>query len=164
MLRINKMTDYSLVLLRRIGSWPGSETHNARDLAEKVNLPLPMVSKILKVLTRGGILDSQRGAKGGYRLARPSVEISVADVIRAIEGPIAFTECTTHSAGLTATECSKAGDCPIHESWERINRIVEKALEEFSLAELLLPAPDLSGPYAARNEEAVDSRPVRGGA
>ena len=131
MIRLTKQTDYGIVLMSQIAA---SDTgrHTATDLAECTLLPLPMVSKILKKLTRGGLLASHRGAKGGYSLALEPRDISVASIIGALEGPIAITECTTE----TPHECSYEATCRVRGNWLRINDAVRGALEGITLDEM----------------------------
>src|SRR2546426_12150391 len=95
MIRLGKLTDYGLVLLTHIAQNHDRLLHTARDLAVESRLPLPTVSKLLKELLQGGLLVSHRGIKGGYSLARMPREISMAEIIAVIEGPIALTECST---------------------------------------------------------------------
>jgi len=136
MLRMSRITDYGIVLLTHLASTSGDEVHNARALAERAGLPLPVVSKILKALTREGFLHSQRGARGGYALARPPEAISVAAVIDALEGPIALTECGTHPGA-----CERESRCAVRAPWQQINRAVRDTLEQVRLSELLPSAP-----------------------
>jgi FeS assembly SUF system regulator len=136
MLRMSRITDYGIVLLAHLASAPEGQVHNARELAESAGLPLPVVSKILKALTREGLLHSQRGAKGGYALSRPAAEISVAAVIDALEGPIAITEC-----GVQPGACERESRCAVHAPWQRINRAVRQTLEGVPLSELLAARP-----------------------
>ena len=110
--RISRLTDYGIVLLAHLAGERGGTTHNARELAQRSNLPLPAVSKILKTLTHEGLLVSHRGAKGGYGLARDASEISVAEIIAALEGPIALTECT-----LGPGHCHQEITCMTHLPW-----------------------------------------------
>lgn len=131
MLRISRLTDYGIVLLAHLAEEGDGTTHNARGLAERANLPLPAVSKILKTLTHHGLLVSQRGAKGGYALARAASAISVAEIISALEGPIALTECT-----LGPGHCDQEITCMTRLPWQRINRAIHDALGRISLAEL----------------------------
>ena len=93
MFRISKLADYGVSLLAALAADRGGEPHTARGMAGRVGLPLPTVSKILKALSRQGLLVSHRGVRGGYVLARPPEEITVAEIIRALEGPIGMTEC-----------------------------------------------------------------------
>jgi FeS assembly SUF system regulator len=106
-------------------------------LAEQTRLPAPVVSKILKSLTRAGLLVSQRGSKGGYSLARTPGEISVVEMITALEGPVGFTECTIHPGA-----CAQESSCQVRDPWHRINGAVRDALERITLADLA----DLANP------------------
>ena len=134
MIRLTKQTDYGIVLLSHLAV--SSEDHlNAPELARETHLPLPMVSKILKTLARSGLLESHRGVKGGYRLARSAAAISVAEIIAALEGPIAITECAPESSD----ECSYEGFCRVRTNWQRINRAVRDALAGVSLEEMAAP-------------------------
>ena len=108
--------------------------HSANEIAAELGLALPTVSKVLKALVQYGLLVSHRGAKGGYSLAAAPEEISVAQIIAAIEGPIALTECSD-TAGL----CGQEPQCSVRGNWQRINSAVRDALERVTLAELARP-------------------------
>jgi FeS assembly SUF system regulator len=139
MIRITKQTDYGIVLLTHLASHV--ERHfNAPELAAEARLPLPMVSKILKVLAREGLLVSHRGVKGGYSLARLPEEISVAEIVAALEGPIALTECIEISG-----DCSHQSLCRVRGNWERINEAVRQALVGITLAEMAQPLSPAQG-------------------
>ena len=99
MIRLAKLTDYGLVLMTIIARGHGAPVHTARDLAAESRLPLPTVSKVLKQLLQSELLVSHRGIKGGYSLAKEPAEISLAEIISSIEGPIALTECSTDVTG-----------------------------------------------------------------
>lgn len=131
MLRITKQADYAIVLMTHIAS---SEDRwlNASELAAQAGLPQPIVSKILKLLTRGGLLTSHRGVKGGYSLERSSAAISVAEIIEALEGPISVTECVEESPA----ECSQEAFCRVRGNWQRINHVLRDALSEITLEEM----------------------------
>lgn len=137
MLRITKQSDYGIVLLSYMAGDASREIYNARDVASEAGLPLPMVSKTLKALARAGLLVSQRGVNGGYGLARPAAEISVAEIVEALEGPIAMTECSVETPGL----CDQEGQCPAQANWMKINRAVQAALETVSLEDMIQPVP-----------------------
>jgi FeS assembly SUF system regulator len=150
MLRISKLTDYGIVLLAHFADRPG-ETCNARELAESTGLPFPVVGKVLKTLAQAGLLVSHRGARGGYSLARPATAISVAEIIEALEGPIALMEC---SAG--PGHCQKEAGCRVREPWQRIHAAIRATLGRVSLrglvrpeAEPLVPIVPLSAAPAA---------------
>ena len=135
MIRMTKLTDYGIVLLTQIARHPERLTRNAPELASVARLPLPTVSKILKILAREKLLVPHRGAKGGFSLARPPEEITVADVINALEGPIALTECSAHGSERCGIETS----CPVSSNWRKINRAVRDALSGITLAEMAAP-------------------------
>lgn len=136
MIRITKTTDYGLVLLTHMAAVP-ERRFNAPELAQDAQLPLPMVSKILKTLAREGLLASQRGASGGYALARPPEEIPVSEVIAALEGPIAITECIDDTPG----ECAQEPVCPLRSNWQLINGAIRRALDDIRLSQMARPLP-----------------------
>jgi FeS assembly SUF system regulator len=138
MLRITKMTDYAIMLLARMASLPSDRIVSSRDAAEFTGLSIPMASKILKHLTRSGVVASTRGAGGGYRLERAAERISLADVIRALEGPISMVECATQPG-----VCEQEGTCPVRVNWSRVNREIERALERVPITEMVTPEPCL---------------------
>ena len=131
MLRMTKQADYGIVLMTLLAGRRNAVLA-APELATEARLPLPTVSKILKLLTREGFLESHRGVKGGYSLARDPHRISVEEMISALDGPIAFTECIEDSPGV----CSQESVCKLRGNWQRINQAVRTALETISLAEL----------------------------
>ena len=139
MLRISKLTDYAVVLATHLAASEGP--HAARDLAVQTQIPEPTASKVLKKLARAGVVVSQRGAKGGYTLARSSEQIGVNEVIEAIEGPIAVTECSDET---TDSLCEYETNCGVRANWQRINVAVQRALSEITLADMAFPgAADL---------------------
>jgi FeS assembly SUF system regulator len=156
MIRMTKLTDYGIVLLTHIARHPERLTRNAPELAAAAHLPLPTVSKILKILAREGLLVPHRGAKGGFSLARVPERITIADVINALEGPIALTECSAHGSDRCGIESS----CPVSANWRRINRAVREALTGITLAEMAAPLyvthPALAG-RPARSEARTGS-------
>ncbi len=134
MFRISRLTDYGIVVMAHLAECKDDSSHNARELAEDTQLPAPVVSKILKSLTRAGLLVSQRGSKGGYSLARTPSEIPVVEMITALEGPIGITECTIHPGA-----CAQEPSCQVRDPWQRINGAVHAALETITLADLAKP-------------------------
>jgi FeS assembly SUF system regulator len=135
MIRLSKLTDYGLVLMSYVARNKTRALHTARDLAIESGLPAPTVSKLLRILQQSGFLISQRGIKGGYSLARDPREISVSDIIAALEGPVALTDCSTDITGL----CDFERACPIKHNQQIINQVVRGALEKLSLADLVHP-------------------------
>ena len=133
MLKLSKLTDYATVILSYMAK-KQTALHVTHDIAQATGIALPTVSKVLKLLVKGHILTSIRGAKGGYLLARAPEKITVATVISALEGPIALTECTT-----SHKDCGHATGCDIQGRWGLINQKVFNALESVTLADMLLP-------------------------
>lgn len=142
MLRVTKLADYGIVLMTQMACPDQPATHNARDLAREAQLPFPVVSKILKGLARDGLLISHRGMKGGYSLSRRPQDVSIAEIIRALEGPIAITECTDRAHG----DCGLENLCPTRGSWHRINKAVRDALQKITLADMAQPIPECPTP------------------
>lgn len=139
MLRMSKLTDYSTLVLAHLAG-AGERLLTAADVAEQTGLAAPTVSKLLKALTRAGLVNSVRGPHGGYALARPAAEISAADVIDALEGPVAITTCSIHDGN-----CELEPTCSVGTAWQRINLAIRRALRDVSLEQLAgdadLPAP-----------------------
>jgi FeS assembly SUF system regulator len=131
MLRISKLTDYATVVMTCLAE-SGDEVLSAQLLAERARLETPTVSKVLKQLAGAGLVDSWRGVNGGYRLAREPREISVADIVTAMEGPIGMTECCAHS-GI----CDHESHCGVRVNWQRISDAIRTALEGVTLADML---------------------------
>src|SRR5271154_4680104 len=135
MVRLGKLTDYGLVLMTCIARDQDAPLRTARDLARESHLPVSTVSKILKELLQSGLLISHRGIKGGYVLARDPQEISVLEMIAALEGPMALTECSTDVTGL----CNLEQGCPIKSNQQIINQAVRGVLEKVTLSDLMQP-------------------------
>lgn len=145
MIRLSKLADYGILILAELAQadlraaaadpLAGCSSCNARELAQRVEVPLPMVSKVLKSLTRAGVLESQRGAHGGYALAVRPGELTVAEIIGALEGPLALTEC---SAGPAL--CDLEARCAVRSPLLLINQVVENSLASITLADLTNPA------------------------
>jgi len=133
MLRISKLTDYATLVMVEL-SEARSEVLSAHALADRTRMELPTVSKVLKLLSRAGLVQSFRGANGGYSMDRDAGSISVAEIIAAIEGPIAMTECSVE-VGL----CSQEDSCGLRSNWQRISSAVAKAMENVTLAEMSRP-------------------------
>ena len=135
MVRLGKLTDYGLVLMTCMARGTGESLRTARDLARESRVPVSTVSKLLKQLLQSGLLTSHRGTKGGYVLARAPRQISVVEIISAIEGPMALTECSTDVTGL----CSLERRCPIKTNQQIINQAVLGVLDKITLSDLIEP-------------------------
>ena len=132
MIKISRMADYGIVLLTVIAKLEDDASVTAKDLAEDSQLPLPMVSKVLKLLAKEGLLTSQRGARGGYSLAKKPSDISVADIVITLDGPIVMADCLNDSTD----RCSITSSCAIKNYWQLVNDKIVNALQTISLAEL----------------------------
>lgn len=165
MIRISRLTDYGIVLLTHMAAH-ADHMHNANEAAAEAHLPLPTVSKLLRLLTKEGLLASHRGVKGGYGLVRPPEQISVAEIVAALEGPIALTACAANNA----SDCEHETLCPVRGHWNLINLAVRQALESITLADLaarpralmlptLHPGRSASPARAAREKAALAAPP-----
>ena len=131
MLRLSKLTDYGTVLLAHLAANRGSVC-SAADVATATGVAVPTVSKLLKLLGRNGLVTSTRGANGGYRLAHDPGDISAADIIDALEGPVSITECSASDS-----QCEHEGVCSVGGAWQRVNVAIRRALDDVSLNDLL---------------------------
>ncbi len=129
MLRISRLTDYATVILASLG---GGSLASAADIAERTHIGLPTVSKLLKELQHAGLVRSVRGAHGGYQLTRSAAEINASEIIDAVEGPVALTECASGSGN-----CGIESTCQVGHGWQRISLAIRHALTEISLEELV---------------------------
>jgi FeS assembly SUF system regulator len=132
-LKISRLADYAVVTMS--GLTHTGPHRAASELAEAVRLPEPTVSKVLKILTREGLLESVRGTNGGYRLARAPRDITVLDVVTAVEGPITLTPCTDGSH----ESCQLSGRCSVSGRWNPVNQAIRTALENVTLADMSAP-------------------------
>ena len=138
MLRLSKLTDYAVVVLVRLSQAnpgedaPHTSPQTSPGIATAIGIPEPTVAKVLKALAGSGLVVSQRGARGGYRLARPLAAIPVSDVIAAIDGPIALTACV--DGALIACETSSL--CPVAGRWDLVNTAIHAALSAITLADM----------------------------
>lgn len=135
MLKLSKLTDYAAVIMAQIARSP-DQAHTAAELAQCVNLPHPTVGKILKMLSRGGLLESRRGSHGGYVLSRSPAKITASDIIAAIEGPIGMTECSQAGG-----DCELLDTCGVADNWQRVSQAVRTLLDCVTLAHLAQSNP-----------------------
>ena len=144
MIRLSRLADYGVALMTQV-ALAGTRVHSAQELAAATGVPLPTVSKLLAALARAGLLVASRGARGGYRLARPADAIPVGAIVSAVDGPIALTQCIEHGPGTCGVEVL----CPTQHGWKAINEGVRRAFDAVSLAELVWPqAPAWAPPGA----------------
>lgn len=133
MLRIGKLTDYAMIILGEMAKQPASVL-SATALADMLHLTPPTVSKVLKILSDANLVSSMRGAEGGYRIAKPAASITVAEVIAAMEGAIAMTECCEDTS-----LCAIDNMCSMRENWRQINGMVRDLLGQFSIVDMMSP-------------------------
>ncbi len=138
MLRISRLTDYGTVVLAELAG-SGESVCSAKDVAVATGIAPPTVSKLLKLLSKAGLVRSTRGANGGYRLTRGPSAISAAAIIDAVEGPVSITECSASDSS-----CDIESTCHVGSAWQRINVAIRRALDDVTLEDLLKntrPAP-----------------------
>lgn len=128
MLRVSKLADYGTVIMAYLARFPG-QPKSASEVAQDTHVPLPMTSKILKQLAQQQLLQSHRGVQGGYSLALTSENISLADIIRALEGDIALTECSQ-----ALSQCALELYCTMRSNWSMLNQTLQQLLGNISLA------------------------------
>ena len=135
MLRVTKLTDYATVVLTVLAE-QAERVHSAAELAERSRVEPATVAKVLKLLAQAGLVESFRGATGGYRLARPPERIALAEIVEALEGPLGMTTCSVHDG-----DCGIESHCGIRAGWQRINDVLLDALTRTTLADMLAPTP-----------------------
>jgi FeS assembly SUF system regulator len=133
MLRLNKLTDYAIVLLARM-SQKGDGVVTAAELSDSTGLPLPTVSKILKCLGKSVLVEAHRGAAGGYKIGRAPSLITMVDIIEAMDGPIAITDCVEISEH---EPCQFVSQCSVHGNWDKVNNAIRDALKAVTLADMI---------------------------
>jgi Rrf2 family protein len=133
MLKLTKKADYGLIALRHLTVISNSArpSASAKDIADSYGIPLPLLSKVLQKLARGGLLLSEQGTNGGYRLAKDPSEISALEAIRTIDGPIILTQCFTEHKGCMQTEL-----CPVREPLRKVHEGILGLLSGITLADL----------------------------
>ena len=141
MFKLNRLTDYAVVVMGQMAR-DAEELWTAPRIAQETGVPLPTVAKLLNALAHGELISSHRGAAGGYTLNRSAETISVAEVIQALEGPIALTACVDGASG----GCEVESFCPMRGNWDKVNKAIHGALSQVSLADM---APNYDGFLAA---------------
>jgi FeS assembly SUF system regulator len=140
MMRLSRLADFAIVLMTHVAQ-DEREIHSAAEMAAATRLPAPTAAKVLARLSREGLLASVRGVKGGYRLQRPASAISIGTIIKAVDGPVALTQCLKPPLGT----CEVEAVCPSRRGLHALNLAVEKALEDVSLADIAIPAATSRG-------------------
>lgn len=135
MLRVTRLTDYATMLLTTLATAPDA-VHSATALAERTRLELTTVSKVLKSLAQAGLVEGLRGVNGGYRMTCSPQDVSLLEIVEAIEGPLEMTECSSEHS-----RCEYEPHCNIAPHWRQVNDIIADALRGVSVAQMLQPIP-----------------------
>lgn len=130
MLRISKLTDYATVILAALAGHP-ERVQTATALADITHIAAPTVSKLLKQLQRAGLVASTRGLHGGYQLAKPATQITAAEILGALEGPLALTDCSQGHG-----HCCIEHSCGVGRAWQKLSNAIHRSLSEVTLAQL----------------------------
>ncbi len=138
MLRLTNLADYAVVVMTAAAGC--DRPLSAATVAARTGIPAPTVAKVMGLLTRGGLLASSRGVAGGFRPARSPVAISVAEIVEAVDGPIALTNCQNGTESEHLSACALEGSCAVRPHWRPINAAVRAALAAVTLADLAGPA------------------------
>ena len=136
MIRLTKQADYGILLMTQFARGGANTVYSSSDLAQRSGLSLPMVNKTLKLLCRAGLLLSQRGVNGGYHMSRDAGAITLEEVIAAVDGPIALTECHEHGGGQ---DCGIHAQCPTRLNWGIINQALRDSLSGITLLQMIRP-------------------------
>lgn len=142
-MRLSSMADYAVVTMSAAARHCGHARVNAAQLAEETGLPAPTVQKLVSKLSAAGLLKSVRGAGGGFKLARPAAAISLADIVEAVEGPIAMVACSESRQGADSTDghaCTLEAACTVRPHWPHVNAALRGALAGVPLTQLAQPA------------------------
>lgn len=136
MIRLTKQADYGILLMTQFARVGSSGVLSASDLSTRSGLSLPMVNKTLKLLSKAGLLVSTRGVNGGYRMSRDAGAITLEEVIAAVDGPIALTECHEHGG---IHDCGISASCPTRLNWGIINEALRDSLSGITLLQMIHP-------------------------
>ncbi len=141
MLRLSKKTDYALIALKDLASSPPGTSSSAREIAARYDIPVEFMAKVLQKLAKDGLLASHQGTHGGYLLGRPATDMSVADVIQAIDGPLMVTACSDVNE-----TCDQYSKCNVRDPLWRLKDRIVQSLVAFTIQELA--SDDAPGPFA----------------
>jgi Rrf2 family protein len=145
MLRLSKKADYALMAMKHLALRGDRGSSSAREIAGQYDIPIELMAKVLQRLVRRGLLASQQGTRGGYQLARVPAQISVADVIQAIDGPVTVTACSSD----VGTTCDQFEKCNVRDPLWRVRERILSALGECTIAELAADPPAAASPTHA---------------
>ncbi|MEM7680010.1 MAG: SUF system Fe-S cluster assembly regulator [Pseudomonadota bacterium] len=131
MIKISKLADYAIIVLSVLHKSDGTVLA-ASSLAQLTHIPEPTVAKVTKKLSKAGVINSVKGANGGYTLSDKAQDISIYKVIKAIDGPLALVDCVTDDH-----ECSFSNVCPTQGRWNKVNAVIQNALEDVKLSDMV---------------------------
>lgn len=146
MIKLSNLADYAVELMCFIALKP-DDVHSAAEISDLSKIPSPTVSKILGTMVRGELLCSHRGLNGGFSLARPAEEISIAHIIEAVDGPVHLTNCLDEES----MHCERLANCGTRSQWTRINQAVKRALGSVLLSDMVDTVPDFLGDGGAED-------------
>lgn len=135
MIRLSRLTDYAIVIVAELARTPG-QLQAAAGLSDRTKIPEPTVAKVLKIMARAGVLDSARGVNGGYLIARALADISIGEVIEAMNGPMSLTACVEDSV----EDCGVASTCLLRGRWDPVNEAVRHAFSSVKLSDMIRPS------------------------
>jgi Rrf2 family protein len=144
MLRLSKKADYALMALKHLAIRGDRESSSAREIADQYDIPIELMAKVLQRLVQRGLLTSHQGTRGGYELARLPRQISVADVIQAIDGPVTVTACSTEDGS-----CEQFAKCNVRDPLWKVRERILAALDDCTIAELALDPSPVPAPVRA---------------
>jgi Rrf2 family protein len=157
MLRLSKKADYALIAMKHLALRADATSTSAREIAEGYDIPVELMAKVLQRLVRRGLLASQQGTRGGYVLARPAAQISVADVIQAVDGPLTVTACSTEGE-----LCEQYSKCNVRDPLWRIKDRILGALATCSIFEIATDSiPEPVAPLTIRRAPAAAAIPEK---
>jgi FeS assembly SUF system regulator len=133
MLKISKLTDYGVVVLNVLAE-AGAVKLSGEDIAGKTGLAMPTVRKVMKALADSGLVIAQRGARGGYRIARAPAQIRMLDIVQAFEGPVALTDCAANE-----DVCDITHSCSLSSNWGGVNQLITQVLARVTLNDIRQP-------------------------
>lgn len=137
MLRLSKKSDYALIAMKHLATHGDRASASAREIAEAYDIPVELMAKVLQRLAKSSLVLSLQGTRGGYRLSRPTAQITVADIIQAIDGPLTVTACSTE-----AENCGQYAKCNVRDPLWKIKDRIISALSDCTLQEISAGAPE----------------------
>jgi len=137
-LTLSRKAGYALIALSHLGRQP-QRFCSAREIADCYQIPLALLMNLLKTLTQHGLVKSVRGAKGGYQLARPPEQITLADIVEVLEGPLRFADCVEQAdrQGCGGGPCKVQNNCPVKSAIFRLNERIRSVLADVTVADVV---------------------------